>query len=66
MKFEWIAFCDLITKVTMIVCATYAACYFEKWGLLFFCLVATLFGHSFERTYKDGKEKSDDGNASDV
>lgn len=57
MKIGWIAFFDFMTRATMIVCATYAACYFQKWWLLFFCLVATSFGHSYERTYKNGEEK---------
>ena len=56
MKFGWIAFCDLMSRITMIVCATYAACYFQKWWLLFFCLVATSFEHTYERKYKNGGE----------
>ena len=49
MKFEFIAFFDAITKIGLFVCVTYAACHFEKWWILFFCLMGAFMGHSFER-----------------
>jgi len=56
MKFELIALFDAFTKIALIICVTYAACYFNNWWLMFFCLMAGLFGHSFE------KKKEENGN----
>ena len=49
MKFELIALFDAITKIGLFVCVTYAACYFNNWWLMFFCLMGCVMGHSFER-----------------
>lgn len=57
MKFETIALFDALTKIALIICVTYAACYFNNWWLMFFCLMAGLFGHSFETT----RERKHDG-----
>lgn len=55
MTFSIIAVMDGLTKIAMIVCATYAAVYFNSPKMMWFCLMAAFFGHSFERKKEDGE-----------
>ena len=54
MTFSIVAVMDGLTQMTMIVCATYAAIYFNNPKYMFLCLMAALFGHKYEKKTENG------------